>query len=270
MRYDTRYRSRSSLFNWSFPDGVKWLIISNVAIYLVYFFGSWMRGEPIFGALELTPAAVIRGEVWQLVTYLFLHSLGSVWHILFNMLALWMFGAPIEETWGTKRFLQFYFICGIGAGICVVLVNLTPFGNPHQRVIGASGAIYGLLLAFGMLFPNQTVLMSFLFPIKAKYMVMIFGAVAFLTSFQTGSTVSNLAHLGGMLFGFIYIKSQFGARIGGNFDFDFQRRLKEYKLQRARRKFKVYMKKHGSGEGSGDGLRDGSRDGSGDKDPWVH
>lgn len=252
MRYDTRYRSRSSLFNWSFPSGVKWLIITNVAVYLVYFFGSYVRGEPIFGSLELMPAAVIRGAVWQLVTYLFLHSLSSFWHILFNMLMLWMFGAPIEETWGTRRFLQYYFVCGVGAGICVVLVNLA-FGNPHQRVIGASGAIYGLLLAFGMLFPNQTVLMSFLFPIKAKYMVMIFGAIAFMSSFQTGNTVSNLAHLGGMVFGFAYIKTQFGARIGGGFDFDLQRRWKEYKLQRARRKFKVYLKKHGS-----------------DKDPWVH
>jgi membrane associated rhomboid family serine protease len=246
MRYDTRYRSRSSLFNWSLPSGVKWLIISNVAVYLVYFFGSWIRGEPIFGSLELMPSAVIRGAVWELVTYLFLHSLTSFTHILFNMLMLWMFGAPIEQTWGTKRFLQYYFVCGIGAGICVVLVNLA-FGNPHQRVLGASGAIYGLLLAFGMLFPNQTVLLSFLFPIKAKYMVMIFGAIAFMSSFQGGSTVSNLAHLGGMLFGFVYMKTQFGSRIGGKgFDFDFQRRWKEYKLQRARKKFKVYLKRHGS------------------------
>jgi len=252
MRYDTRYRSRSSLFNWSFPTGVKWLVISNVAVYIVYFFGSWIKGEPIFGSLELMPSAVIRGAFWQLVTYLFLHSLTSFTHILFNMLMLWMFGAPIEETWGTRRFLQYYFVCGIGAGICVVLVNLA-FGNPHQRVLGASGAIYGLLLAFGMLFPNQTVLLSFLFPIKAKYMVMIFGAIAFMSSFQSGSTVSNLAHLGGMIFGFAYMKTQFGSRIGGNFNFDFQGRWKEYKLQRARRKFKVYLKKHGS-----------------DSDPWVN
>jgi membrane associated rhomboid family serine protease len=250
MRYDTRYRSRSSLFNWSFPSGVKWLIIANVAVYVVYYFGSWFRGEPIFDSLILMPSAVVRGAVWQLVTYLFLHSLGSLWHIVFNMLALWMFGTPIEETWGTRRFLQYYFICGIGAGVCVVLANLA-FGDPHQRVLGASGAIYGLLLAFGMLFPNQTVLFSFLFPIKAKYMVMIFGAIAFMSSFQTSSTVSNLAHLGGMLFGFIYIKTQFGIRrtAGPGFDFDFQRRWKEYKLQRARKKFTVYLKKHGSDDG---------------------
>ena len=254
MRYDTRYRSRSALFDWSFGDGVKWLIISNVAIYIVYFFGSYFRGEPIFDSLILQPSAVMHGAVWQLVTYLFLHSLGSIWHLLFNMLTLWMFGAPVEQTWGTRRFLQYYFICGVGAGICVVVANML-FGDPHQRVLGASGAIYGLLLAYGMLFPNQTVLFSFLFPIKAKYMVMIFGGIAFLSSFQTGSTVSNLAHLGGMIFGFAYIKTQFGrgVGVGKHFELGLAQRWKEYRLQRARKKFKVYMKKHGSGN-----------------DPWVN
>jgi membrane associated rhomboid family serine protease len=232
---------------------VKWLIISNVAVYLVYFFGSMIHGAPIFGSLVLMPAAVLyRFEIWQLFTYLFLHSLTSFWHILFNMLALWMFGSPIEETWGTRRFLQYYFICGVGAGICVVLANLA-FGDINQRVLGASGAIYGLLLAYGMLFPNQTVLFSFLFPIKAKYMVMIMGGIAFLSSFQGGGTVSNLAHLGGLLFGFVYMKTVFGSRIGGKFDFDLARRWQEYKLQRARKKFKVYLKKHGT-----------------DRDPWVN
>ncbi len=255
MRYDTRFRGSSSLFYWSFPRGVKWLIIANVAIYLIYFFGSMMANEPIFRSFALVPWEVVhRFEIWQLVTYMFLHSLSSIWHIVFNMLMLWMFGAPIEDTWGTKRFLQYYFVCGIGAGLCVVAVNMTPFGNPLQIVLGASGAIFGLLLAYGMLFPNQTVLMSFLFPIKAKYMVMIFGAIAFLSSFNTESPISNLAHLGGMLFGFLFIRFQFGARKAarprvagaGGFSFDLDRRWKEYKLQRARKKFQVYMKKHGS------------------------
>ena len=255
MRYDTRYRSRTSLFDWSFPSGVKWLLIANIGIYLVDFFGSFMRGDEIFGLLKLVPAQVIHGAIWQLVTYLFLHSLGGPGHIFFNMLALWMFGAPIEQTWGTKRFLQYYFLCGVGAGVCVVLANLA-FGDPYQQVIGASGAIYGLLLAYGMLFPEQEVLVAFLFPIKAKYMVMIFGGIAFVFSFQKGSTVSNLAHLGGMIFGFIYMKTQFGARrttTRPGYNFDFQKRWKEYKLQRSRRKFQVYMKKHGPGDG-----------------PWVH
>ncbi len=252
MRYDTRYRSSASLFNWSFPTGVKWLVITNTALFLVYFFAIRSTGDSLFVPLKLVPTMVMHGAVWQLFTYLFLHSPGGLSHIVFNMLTLWMFGAPVEETWGTKRFLQYYFICGIGAGICVVVANEL-FGNPYQATIGASGAIYGLLLAFGMMFPNQTVLMSFLFPIKAKYMVMIFGAIAFLSSFQAGSTVSNLAHLGGMLFGFGYMKTQFGRSRSSGFQLDLGRRWKEYKLQRARKKFKVYLKKHGS-----------------DRDPWVN
>jgi membrane associated rhomboid family serine protease len=256
MRYDTRYRSQSSLFNWSFPTGVKWLVISNVAIYLIYFFGIRIAGDGLFIPFKLIPTMVLHGAIWQLATYLFLHDPASIWHILFNMLTLWMFGAPVEETWGTRRFLQYYFICGVGAGICVVLVDgLT--GNLYQATIGASGAIYGLLLAYGMLFPNQTVLFSFLFPIKAKYMVMIFGVIAFLSSFQGGSTVSNLAHLGGLIFGFVYMKTAFAARrstkrVAGP-GFNLMQRWNDYKMQRARRKFQVYMKKHGSGN-----------------DPWVN
>jgi membrane associated rhomboid family serine protease len=147
--------------------------------------------------------------------------------------------------------MQYYFLCGIGAGICVVLVDLMT-GNAYQSTIGASGAIYGLLLAYGMLFPNQEVLFMFLFPMKAKYMVMIFGAIAFLGSFQGGGTVSNLAHLGGMIFGFIYIRTQFTRRrvaVASRGRFELGKWWKEYKLQRARKKFQVYMKNHGSGRG---------------------
>ncbi|MDQ1470291.1 MAG: hypothetical protein QOJ99_1771 [Bryobacterales bacterium] len=252
MRYDTRYRSRSSLFYSSFPSGVKWLIIANVAVYLVYFFGSFLQGDEIFRGLKLVPNDVAHGEIWQLFTYLFLHSLSGPGHILFNMLGLWMFGAPIEQTWGTKRFIQYYFLCGVGAGVCVVVANLL-FGNPYLAVLGASGAIYGLLLAFGMLFPDQEILVAFVFPMKAKYMVMLFGGIAFVFSFQRGSTVSNLAHLGGMIFGYIYIKSQFSRRpslaAAPGFRFDLKRRWKEYKLQRAKKKFQVYMRKHDSKRG---------------------
>jgi len=251
MRYDTRYRSRSSLFDSSLPAGVKWLIIANIAVYLIYYFGSLIQETPIFQNLRLVPGDVARGAVWQLVTYLFLHDLGGRGHILFNMLGLWMFGSPIEQTWGTKRFVQYYFLCGIGAGICVVVANLL-FGNPRLAVLGASGAIYGLLLAFGMLFPEQEILIAFVIPTKAKYMVMLFGGIAFVFSFQRGSTVSNLAHLGGMIFGFLYIKSQFGRHrvlAGQGFSLDLKRRWKEYKLQRAKKKFQVYMKKHDSRRG---------------------
>jgi membrane associated rhomboid family serine protease len=245
MRYNTRTRYSSSL-NWSLPPGVKWLIVANCAIFLLDFLISMSVGRVVSAPLALVPREVIRGQIWELVTYMFLHSLSSIFHIVFNMLALWMFGVAVEQTWGTQRFIRYYFVCGVGAAVCVVLVNLL-FGNPYQRVIGASGAIYGVLLAFGMLFPDQTVLLGMFIPIKAKYMVMIYGAIAFLSSFQTESTVSNLAHLGGMIFGYVYIRTMFGRRLG--LRLDLERRWKEYRLQRAKKKFQVYMKKQDSNRG---------------------
>ena len=243
-----RFADRSS-YNSFLPNGVKWLLIANVSVFIL----TSLMPESLQGdvsLLALVPRTIVHYfTIWQFVTYMFLHA--GIWHLVFNMLTLWMFGTPLEQVWGTRRFLKYYFICGIGAGLCDVILNVALGHN--TRTIGASGAIYGLLLAFGVCFPDQTVLMGFLFPIKAKYMVMIFGVIAFISSFQTGSTVSNLAHLGGMIFGFVYIRTQFAARPGKGFRLDLAQRWKEYKMQRARRKFKVYLKKHGS-----------------DRDPWVN
>jgi len=247
MRND--YRFRSTGYSWSsyFPLGVKWLLISNTAIWLLYFFAARIESGEIFSLLNLlalSPRAVLgHFAIWQPVTYMFLHDPHGFGHILFNMLALWMFGMDLERDWGTKRFLTYYFLCGIGAGICDIVVNAA-IGNLNTRTIGASGAIYGLLLAFGMLYPDRIVLMNFLFPIKAKYFVMIMGAMAFLSSIgSAGSGVSNVAHLGGMLFGYLYLRMRFLRLDVGKLI----RRYQEWKLQRAKRKFQVYMRKHGRG-----------------------
>jgi membrane associated rhomboid family serine protease len=248
MPYSERTYNRG--FSNYFPQGVKWLLIVNVAVFLVFFFAVHSGYGGAFLPFYLTPAEVVGSlSVWQLVTYMFLHDPFGFMHILFNMLTLWMFGLDLERTWGTRRFLRYYFLCGIGAGICVVVANLL-FGNPGARTIGASGAIYGLLLAFGMLYPDRQVLFSFLFPMKAKYFVMILGAIAFLSSFAApGGPVSHIAHLGGMLFGYFYIRSGRSA--------SYTRRpkrtlsllgtaqawYKEWKVQRARKKFQVYMQK---------------------------
>ena len=155
MRYDTRYSNRSSFSLPGFPTGVKWLIIANVAIYVLDFFLSLIMREPVFRFLNLHPRAVVtQFAIWQLVTYMFLHSLASQWHIIFNMLALWMFGAPVEQTWGTQRFLRYYFICGIGGGITQVAANML-FGNPDQLVLGASADIPGTRLHGGYGRDNQ-------------------------------------------------------------------------------------------------------------------
>jgi membrane associated rhomboid family serine protease len=233
------------MFYGYFPAGVKWLLISNVAVFvLVRLLGNAFQDD--VALLALAPLLVVKHFcLWQLVTYLFLH--GGIWHLVFNMLTLWMFGVPLESDWGTRRFLKYYFLCGIAAGVCDVALNAA-LGNWATRTIGASGAIFGLLLAFGVCYPDQKVLMGFLFPIKAKYMVMIYGAIELYLALDVNSGVSNIAHLGGMAFGYIYLKG----RVPRLALPDFGGAYKQWKLNRAKRKFQVYMRKHG------------------DRGPWVN
>ncbi len=140
--------------------------------------------------------------LWQLVTYIFLH--GGILHLFFNLLAFWMFGGELENFFGSKRFLRYFFFCGIGAGICTLV--FTPFSYQRIPVIGASGAIYGILLAYGWLFPNRLIYLYFLFPIPAKYFVILFGIIEFFSSLEgPGGGVSHLTHLGGLLFGLLYM-----------------------------------------------------------------
>jgi len=224
------------------PPAVKWLLVSNVGIYFLQFFLNLAGGGAMFAYMGLRPIDVVTHlMVWQLVTYMFLH--GGIFHILFNMLTLWFFGCDLERTFGTRRFINFYFFCGIGAGVCVVIADYL-FGNPRNTTIGASGAIYGVLIAYAVLWPDREILMSFLFPIKMKYFVMIVGAIAFLGAFTPGNGVSDVAHLSGLGFGYAYLKM---ARIRG-VRFDpvgmVRDRYKSWKLARAKKKFQVYLKKN--------------------------
>lgn len=253
MAYSTRNRTGGiSLAFPGFPPGVKWLLISNVAVFLLAFLAGSTQIGSFLGLLALQPAAVVNVFMfWQLATYMFLH--GGFGHIIWNMLALWMFGADMERTWGTKRFLQFYFFCGIGAGLCVVIANyVVPGGDPTSRTIGSSGAIFGILLAYAMLYPDRTIMWGFLIPIKVKWFVMIIGAISFLSAFRSiNSGVSEFAHLGGLLFAYIYMKLPHGVR----FDVSgpLTRSYRDWKLRRAKKKFQVYLRKQGS-----------------DRDPRVH
>jgi membrane associated rhomboid family serine protease len=249
MRY-SGYSSRTSVsFGGPLGQGVKWLLIVNTALFVLYFFAVRSGAGGYFYHFGLVPEAVLKlFAIWQLFTYMFLHDPYGLTHILFNMLMLWMFGADLERTWGTKRFMRYYFICGVGAGICVVIANLF-FGSLATRTIGASGAIFGLLLAFGVLFPDATILFWFLFPMKAKYFVMLMGGIQFLLTFgATGSGVSHVAHLGGMLFGYMYLKSGLSVARPPKVSLrsTLRDRYREWKLQRARKKFQVYMKKSSS------------------------
>jgi len=190
-------------------------------------------------ALSLKPYQVVHElRLWQLVTYMFLH--GGVTHWLFNMLALWMFGSPLEQDWGTRRFLKYYFLCGVAAGCCDVGLHMA-LGSWATSTIGASGAIYGLLVAFGVLYPEAPVLMFLLFPMKAKHMVMIFAGIEFLMALGQNTGVSNIAHLGGMAFGYLYLKRRL-PKINLP---DFGGAYRQWKLKRAKRKFQVYLRKNG-------------------------
>lgn len=181
---------------------VKTLIIINVGVYIlqIIFHLSGTRFFELF--FGLIPARITHDfMLWQLVTYMFLH--GGIFHILFNMITLFMFGNDLERLWGTRRFLQYYFATGIGAGICSWLVSM----NSWAVIIGASGAIYGLLLAYGLTYPNRIVYLNFLLPVKVKWLVLIMGAVAFVNSVSGSEPgVANIAHLGGMLVGFLLLK----------------------------------------------------------------
>jgi membrane associated rhomboid family serine protease len=180
-----------------FPPAIKALLWANGIVFLL----QMLVNAPIIHYFGLTPAMVMQGAVWQLFTYMFLH--GGFFHILFNMLALWMFGRDIEDVWGTKDFMKFYLICGIGAGIVTTLI----LWKSPIPTIGASGAIFGVLLAFGMLWPNRVIYLWFFVPVKAKYMVIMFGLLELVASFRfTSDGVGHFTHLGGLAVGYLYLK----------------------------------------------------------------
>ena len=228
------------------PWGVKWLLISNTAVFVVYFLSVQLQITPLiwlFRSLSLIPDWVLKGAIlWQPITYLFLHSPYGFGHLLFNMLALWMFGSDLERDWGTRRFLNYYFFCGIGAGLCDVAARYI-MGSPRDLLIptiGASGAVYGLLMAFGLLYPNRQILLFLTFPIPARVFVAGLGAIAFLSTFgASGSGIAHMAHLGGMAFGFFYLRFRPDV-----LDTDWLGSFKSWQRRRAKRKFQVYMRKH--------------------------
>ena len=250
MRYNLRYRPTGFSTSGMFPPGVKWLLIANAIAFVVYFlaFDTWLAGA--LNYLKLYPRMVASLALWQLVSYMFLHA--GLGHLFFNMIGLWMFGAQLEQTWGTRKFLQYYFLCGIGAGVCVVLVDLLS-GSPNIPTIGASGAIFGVLLAYGMYFPDNPIWVWFLFPVKAKWFVLGLGVINFLYLIKSpGSGVSHVAHLGGMLIGYLYLRSNL-TRV--DVLAEARHWYQEWKIRRAKRKFQVYMKKQDGKRGQG---------------PWVH
>lgn len=181
-----------------FTDAIKTLIVVNVGLWALSTLGqNQIDLSVIFG---LSPGTVWP-KIWQPITYMFIH--GGFWHVAINMFVLWMFGSEMETIWGRQEFLKYYFLTGIGSGLIWLLVNT---GNPMVVLIGASGAVYGVLLAYGLMFPNRTVLLYFIIPVKVKWLVIFLGAVAFLSSMTSTTNISHLAHLSGMVIGYVYLK----------------------------------------------------------------
>lgn len=189
---------------------VKKLMLANVIIFLL---------QNIIGLISPNTVEVLFGlsytgfiqefKLWQIFTYMFLH--GGWLHIIFNLLALWMFAGEIEQLWGSRRFIKFYCYSGIGAGVFISMMNLIIYNKYHIApvTIGASGVLYALLLAYGMTWPNREVLLYFILPVKIKYLVIGFGIIEFFGTLSsasgTGGNVSHIGHLGGLISGFIFI-----------------------------------------------------------------
>ena len=246
--------NRGNTISLSLPPFTRWvkrLILIYAAIYLLMAItevAAPLAHDWVSVYLGLIPKLVMHGMVWQLITYSFLHF--QLLHLVFNALSLWMFGSQLESDWGSKRFLEFYFFCTIAAALTTVAMSYTHILglSPVTTTIGASGGIYGLLVAFGVLHGESEIMMFPLpFRIKAKYFVW---GIVFLTlvgAIQESGGVANFAHLGGLLFGYLYLK--FLPREGLMFSasekyFSARNDYYRWKRRRAAKKFEVYMRQH--------------------------
>jgi membrane associated rhomboid family serine protease len=242
-----RYPDVSGM-HYSFGPGgitpaVKAIIIANVAVFVVMFFAPGSAGgfpgvNPLELLLGVSPGDLFeRFFIWQPFTYMFVHA--GLGHIFFNMLLLWFIGVDLERMWGTVFFTKFYVACGLGAAATQVVLGILPFGFADAfydvHTVGASGAIYGLLLAFALYFPTRPFLVFLIFPVQARVFVLIMGGIALLLSLGGAGGVAHTAHLGGMATAWFYLR---GKRM--NLASEIQYRYLKWKINRMRRKFDVY------------------------------
>jgi len=249
--YSRGIKSYRISFDFYITPGIKLLLIANFAVFILEVLLYRFSGVPAYAELVkwfgLVPAGVIPGlRIWQPFSYLFLHDVGSVWHILMNMFMLWMFGRELELVWGRNRFLRYYFLTGVGAGLINVIVKLAPalFGQgiPNSAnipTIGASGAIFGILVACAILFPDRRVyIIPFPVAISMRTVVIAMTVLTFLGTFGLGADrVSHLCHLGGLLVGYVYLRR-------GSFLYSLRNSVSDWQQKRNRRRFEVYMGRH--------------------------
>jgi membrane associated rhomboid family serine protease len=248
---------RSAPTTLSFPPftrAIKILIAINTGVFLLMLvLNATGQGDAV-NAIEstfgLTPHLVVHGRIYQLLTYGFVHE--GFFHLFFNMLMLWMFGSMIERYFGNRQFWEFYLFGVFGAGLTSVVLAYSFAGMlhtwPNTLTIGASGGIYAILMAAAMLYGDQEVfLFLFTFTMRLKYLVAILALIALVSSLGGGGNVANVAHLGGLLFGYLYLK--FVPRRGLTFAFSegyygVRNFYHRWKRNQAKKKFQVYMRKH--------------------------
>lgn len=254
MDHRTRtYGMRRSWSQWLTP-AIRWLLIANTAVFLVQTLAQLLGGPAASFALVrwfgLVPFFVTHAfRVWQPFTYLFLH--GGLFHLLLNMFVLWMFGCDLERRWGRRRFLAYYLLTGVGAGLVNVAVKtMLDLAAPGSGVvagalrpsevptIGASGAIYGILMGAAILYPDRQIwLIPFPVTLPMRVYVFVMGLIAFFGTLgaASGDNVSHLTHLSGMLVGYLYLRR-------GSYLYRIRNRYHDWKRERLRRKFEVYMR----------------------------
>ena len=209
-----------------FTDAIKILVSVNFGIFLLQ---TVARTEGLFFPLFGLVPKMVWSEfmIWQPFTYLFFH--GGIWHVLINMFVLWMFGSELERLWGKEHFLKFYFVTGVGAGLVTMIFGL----NSMTPIVGASGAVYGVLLAYGLTYPNRTVYLYGIIPIKSLWFVIGIGVIAFMSSFDNVSQISHLTHLSGMMIGYLMLKRP--VRFNDLW-FTIRKRTLEYKIKHEEKK----------------------------------
>jgi membrane associated rhomboid family serine protease len=236
-------------FNFYITPAVQWLVIANAAVFMLEIFLRVFSGPGAYRTFVLwfglVPSAAIHGlRIWQPFTYLFLHAADNYLHIIFNMFFLWMFGRELEIAWGRARFLRYYFLTGVGAGLINLVVKAVPvlWGRPLSDMdvptIGASGAIFGVLLACAVLFPDRQVVFMFAIKMSMRTFMIVMIVLEFLGTFGAGGdNISHFCHFGGMLVGYIYLRR-------GSFLYGVRNTVSDWQYRRNRKRFEVYINKH--------------------------
>jgi membrane associated rhomboid family serine protease len=261
MSYPYR-REISYSFGGPLTPAVKAIIIANCVVFLMQVLTRglltvWLALEP----LKVLPFGF---QIWRVATYMFAH--GGVMHLLFNMLMLFIFGCSIERTWGTRSFYRYYFLCGLGAALFSFIPVPEFYAHP---TIGASGAVYGILLAYAVLFPHNRIYIFLTLPVEARYVVMALGFIAFAGSLSGGDGIAHVVHLGGLVTGYALLRwvgirrSSLGLGVGmgmgsgtrvGVFRY-LRDAYRRHRMNRLRKKFEMYYQKRAE-DGEGDQDQD--------------